>query len=139
MIMVKDPRARNGVVLTSNLFGDIISDEASVIPGSLGLLPSASLNGIPDGKSKVSGIYEPIHGSAPDIAGQEKVNPVAAILSTAMMLQYSFNLPKEAKAIEEAVRRTIDNGISTRDIGGKSTTKQVGDHVAKTLAELLSK
>lgn len=70
MIMVKNPRALNGVIVTSNLFGDIISDEASVIPGSLGLLPSASLSGIPDGTSKVNGIYEPIHGSAPDIAGK---------------------------------------------------------------------
>ena len=78
-------------------------------------------------------------GSAPDIAGQEKVNPVAAILSTAMMLQYSFNLPEEAKAIEEAVRRTIDHGISTGDIEGKSTTKQVGDHVAQVLSEILSR
>ena len=77
-------------------------------------------------------------GSAPDIAGQEKVNPVAAILSTAMMLQYSFNLPEEAKAIEEAVRRTIDDGISTGDLGGKSTTKQVGDHVAQVLSKILS-
>ena len=77
-------------------------------------------------------------GSAPDIAGQEKVNPVAAILSTAMMLLYSFNLPEEAKAIEEAVRRTIDDGINTGDIGGKSTTQQVGDHVAKVLSKILS-
>jgi 3-isopropylmalate dehydrogenase len=70
MLMVKSPRALNGIIVTSNLFGDIISDEASVIPGSLGLLPSACLSGIPDGKTKVSGIYEPIHGSAPDIAGK---------------------------------------------------------------------
>ncbi|MCJ1452397.1 3-isopropylmalate dehydrogenase [Mycoblastus sanguinarius] len=138
MLMVRDPRALNGVVVTSNLFGDIISDEASVIPGSLGLLPSASLSGVPDGKKVVSGIYEPIHGSAPDIAGQEKVNPVAAILSTAMMLLYSFNLPGEAKAIEESVRRTIDANVRTGDIGGKSTTKQVGDHVAQELAKILS-
>ncbi|CAD6577903.1 MAG: 3-isopropylmalate dehydrogenase [Alectoria sarmentosa] len=138
MLMVKDPRALNGVIVTSNLFGDIISDEASVIPGSLGLLPSASLNGVPDGKSVVSGIYEPIHGSAPDIAGQKKVNPVAMILSTAMMLQYSFNQPEEARAIEEAVRRTIDANVRTGDIGGKSTTEQVGDHVAQELSKILS-
>ncbi|KAK3174432.1 hypothetical protein OEA41_001678 [Lepraria neglecta] len=138
MLMVRDPRALNGVVVTSNLFGDIISDEASVIPGSLGLLPSASLSGVPDGKGKCNGIYEPIHGSAPDIAGKEKVNPVAAILSTAMMLLYSFNLPKEAEAIEEAVRKTIEDGVNTADIGGKSTTKQVGDHVAQVLSKTLS-
>ncbi|MCJ1361941.1 3-isopropylmalate dehydrogenase [Acarospora aff. strigata] len=137
MLMVKNPRALNGVVVTSNLFGDIISDEASVIPGSLGLLPSASLNGLPDGKSKVNGIYEPIHGSAPDIAGQGVVNPVAMILSMAMMLQYSLHLPAEAKAIEEAVRRTIDRGACTKDIGGSLSTSQVGDAVAEELGKIL--
>ncbi|MCJ1249117.1 3-isopropylmalate dehydrogenase [Trapelia coarctata] len=138
MLMIKNPRALNGIIVTSNLFGDIISDEASVIPGSLGLLPSASITGLPDGKSKVNGIYEPIHGSAPDIAGKGIVNPVAAILSMAMLLQYSLNLPAEAKAIEEAVRRTIDSGIRTADILGTSTTSQVGDAVAKELAKVLS-
>ncbi|KAL8696077.1 MAG: hypothetical protein Q9201_007836 [Fulgogasparrea decipioides] len=138
MVMVKDPRALNGVVVTSNLFGDIISDEASVIPGSLGLLPSASLSGVPDGKSKVNGIYEPIHGSAPDISGKGVVNPVAAILSTAMLLQYSLNLPEEAKAVEEAVRRTIESGVRTGDIGGKSSTQEVGDATAKELERILS-
>ncbi|KAL8684798.1 MAG: hypothetical protein Q9218_008131 [Villophora microphyllina] len=138
MLMVKDPRALNGIVVTSNLFGDIISDEASVIPGSLGLLPSASLSEVPDGKSKVNGIYEPIHGSAPDISGKGIVNPVAAILSTAMLLQYSLNLPQEAKAVEEAVKRTIDNGVRTGDIGGKATTSEVGDATAKELEKILS-
>ena len=155
MLMVKDPRALNGIIVTSNLFGDIISDEASVIPGSLGLLPSASLSGIPDGKSKVNGIYEPIHGeyfgqsyeecmlientgSAPDISGKGLVNPVAAILSVAMLLQYSLNLPKEAKAVEEAVRKTIDSGTRTKDIGGKASTAEVGDAVAKELTKILS-
>ncbi|KAI9870409.1 MAG: 3-isopropylmalate dehydrogenase [Pleopsidium flavum] len=138
MLMVKNPRALNGIVVTSNLFGDIISDEASVIPGSLGLLPSASLSGVPDGESKVNGIYEPIHGSAPDIAGKGIVNPVAMILSMAMMLQYSLNLTAEAKAIEEAVRRTIDSGACTKDIGGSSTTSQVGDAVAQELTKILS-
>ena len=145
MIMVKDPRALNGIVVTSNLFGDIISDEASVIPGSLGLLPSASLSGVPDGKTKCNGIYEPIHGelcwrvqrvwllelltvdvgSAPDISGKGIVNPVAAILSTAMLLQYSLNLPEEAKAVEEAVKRTIDKGVTTTDIGGRRARKKL--------------
>ena len=155
MLMVKDPRALNGIIVTSNLFGDIISDEASVIPGSLGLLPSASLSGIPDGKSKVNGIYEPIHGntrkqifeaylltgatgSAPDISGKGLVNPVAAILSVAMLLQYSLNLPKEAKVVEEAVRRTIDSGARTKDIGGKASTAEVGDAVAQELTRILS-
>lgn len=156
MLMVKNPRALNGIVVTSNLFGDIISDEASVIPGSLGLLPSASLSGIPDGKSKVNGIYEPIHGeritialgnfslillllgSAPDISGKSIVNPVAAILSTAMLLQYSLNLFSEAKAVEEAVRRTIDKGVCTGDIGGSASTSDVGDAVAEELKQVLS-
>ncbi|MCJ1352095.1 MAG: 3-isopropylmalate dehydrogenase [Icmadophila ericetorum] len=137
MLMIKNPRALNGIVVTSNLFGDIISDEASVIPGSLGLLPSASLAGIPDGKSKVNGIYEPIHGSAPDISGKGIVNPVAAILSVAMLLQYSLNLPAEAKAVEEAVRRTIDSGVRTGDIGGKASTSEVGDAVAMELVKVL--
>ncbi|EGE09180.1 3-isopropylmalate dehydrogenase A [Trichophyton equinum CBS 127.97] len=137
MLMVKNPRALNGIVVTSNLFGDIISDEASVIPGSLGLLPSASLNGIPDGKTKVSGIYEPIHGSAPDIAGKGIVNPVAMILSVAMMLQYSLNLPEEAKIIETAVRNILESGIKTGDIGGKATTKEVGDAIAAEVEKLL--
>ncbi|KAL8816230.1 MAG: hypothetical protein Q9223_004725 [Gallowayella weberi] len=138
MIMVQNPRALNGIVVTSNLFGDIISDEASVIPGSLGLLPSASLSGVPDGKTRCNGIYEPIHGSAPDISGKGIVNPIAAILSTAMLLQYSLNLPEEAKVIEEAVKRTIDNGVMTHDIGGKASTMEVGDATAKELEKILS-
>ncbi|KAH0538426.1 3-isopropylmalate dehydrogenase A [Glutinoglossum americanum] len=137
MLMIKNPRALNGIVVTSNLFGDIISDEASVIPGSLGLLPSASLTGIPDGKSKVNGIYEPIHGSAPDISGKGIVNPVAAILSVAMLLRYSLNMFPEAAAIEEAVRRTINRGIRTVDIGGLASTREVGNAVADELAVVL--
>ncbi|KAI9887081.1 MAG: 3-isopropylmalate dehydrogenase [Watsoniomyces obsoletus] len=139
MLMVKNPRALNGIVVTSNLFGDIITDEASVIPGSLGLLPSASLSGIPDGKTKVNGIYEPIHGSAPDISGKGIVNPVAAILSVAMMLQFSLNLPDEAKAVEEAVRTTIEKGVRTRDIGGSASTSQVGDAIANELKVILQR
>jgi len=137
MLMVKNPRALNGIVVTSNLFGDIISDEASVIPGSIGLLPSASLTGIPDGKTKCNGIYEPIHGSAPDISGQGLVNPIGTILSIGMLLTYSLNLPTEAKAVEEAVRRTIESGIRTKDIGGTSSTSEVGDAVAAELEKVL--
>jgi len=139
MLMVKNPRALNGVVVTSNLFGDIISDEASVIPGSLGLLPSASVTGIPDGKSKVNGIYEPIHGSAPDISGKGIVNPVAAILSISMMLKYSLGQPELAKMVDEAVKIVIDKGITTGDIGGSSNTKEVGDAVAKELEGILAR
>jgi 3-isopropylmalate dehydrogenase len=137
MLMIKNPRALNGVVITSNLFGDIISDEASVIPGSIGLLPSASLGGIPDGKSKCNGIYEPIHGSAPDISGKGIVNPVGTILSVAMMLRYSLNLPKEAAAVEAAVKIAIDNGTLTKDLGGSAGTSQMGDAVIAELVKLL--
>lgn len=136
MIMVKNPRSLNGIIVTSNLFGDIISDEASVIPGSLGLLPSASLSGIPDGKGMCNGIYEPIHGSAPDIAGKGLVNPVAAILSVGMMLLYSLNMTKESVLVDQAVRLVIEDGVSTRDIGGTSSTSEVGDAVAKKLEQL---
>ena len=139
MLMVKNPRALNGVVVTSNLFGDIISDEASVIPGSLGLLPSASLSGIPDGKTKVSGIYEPIHGSAPDISGKGLVNPVAMILSVSMMLKYSLLMPEVATMVDEAVRNVIENGIRTADIGGTASTSEVGDAVAEELAKILKR
>ncbi len=98
------------VILTGNLFGDILSDEASCITGSIGMLPSASLS------LSSRGMYEPIHGSAPDIAGKNLANPIATILSAAMMLRYSFNLPAEAKAIEDAVGRVLDAGFRTADI-----------------------
>jgi 3-isopropylmalate dehydrogenase len=141
MLMVRNPRALNGVIVTSNLFGDIISDEASVIPGSLGLLPSASLCGIPsteNGKpSLCNGIYEPIHGSAPDIAGQGAVNPVAAILSVGMLLRYSLGLVSEAGKVDDAVRNVIEMGVSTKDIGGHASTSEVGDRVAEELEGLL--
>ncbi|KAH7170238.1 Isocitrate/isopropylmalate dehydrogenase-domain-containing protein [Dactylonectria macrodidyma] len=138
MIMVKNPTGLNGVVVTSNLFGDIISDEASVIPGSIGLLPSASLSGIPDGKSKCNGIYEPIHGSAPGISGQRIVNPIGTILSVAMLLRYSLNLHAEAKAVEDAVRAALDSGLRSKDLGGNATTKEAGDAVVRELARILS-
>ena len=109
------------VVVTSNMFGDILSDEASMITGSIGLLPSASL-----GSTKL-GLYEPIHGSAPDIAGQNKANPIATILSVAMMLRYSFNLIKEATCIEDAVTTVLNAGYRTPDIlveDGKNLLEQ---------------
>lgn len=98
------------VILTGNLFGDILSDESSMLTGSIGMLPSASL-----GEGSF-GMYEPIHGSAPDIAGQDKANPIATILSVAMMLRYSFNLEAEAAAIEAAVKKTLAQGFRTGDI-----------------------
>jgi 3-isopropylmalate dehydrogenase len=116
MQIVRNPRQFD-VIVTSNLFGDILSDEASMVTGSIGLLPSASL-----GDSKC-GMYEPIHGSAPDIAGQGKANPIATILSTAMMLRYSFDLSAEADAIENAVTQILQEGYRTFDILGGSKTK----------------
>jgi len=113
MQLVKNP-AQFDVVVTSNLFGDILSDEASQITGSIGLLPSASI-----GDTKC-GMYEPIHGSAPDIAGQNKANPIATILSAAMMLRYSFDLEEEARAIEKAVDKVLNDGWRTADILGAS-------------------
>lgn len=139
MLMIKNPRALNGVVVTSNLFGDIISDEASVIPGSLGLLPSASLGGIPDGKTKLNGIYEPIHGSAPDIAGQGIVNPIATVLSVSMMFKYSLCLPEIALKIDEATKIVIDKGIRTKDIGGSNSTSEVGSAIAAELEKIMQK
>ncbi|KAI0480215.1 3-isopropylmalate dehydrogenase [Xylariaceae sp. FL0804] len=137
MLMVKSPRALNGVVVTSNLFGDIVSDEASVIPGSIGLSPSASLSGLPDGRGRCNGIYEPIHGSAPDISGRGVVNPVGTVLSVAMMCRYSLRLPREADAIEAAVRNVLDGGLRTRDLGGEAGTKDMGDAIVKELVGLL--
>ncbi len=109
MQLVRDP-GQFDVVVTENMFGDILSDEASMITGSIGLLPSASIGDC------APGLYEPIHGSAPDIAGQDKANPVATILSVAMMFRYSFNLPAEAQAIETAVDAVLNEGWRTADI-----------------------
>lgn len=109
MQLVRDP-SKFDVIVTSNMFGDILSDEASQITGSIGLLASASL-----GDTKC-GLYEPIHGSAPDIAGQNKANPIATILSAAMMLRYSFDLQEEADCIENAVNKTLEDGLKTADI-----------------------
>ena len=109
MQLVRNP-SQFDVIVTSNMFGDILSDEASQITGSIGMLPSASI-----GATKI-GLYEPIHGSAPDIAGQNKANPIATILSAAMMLRYAFALEAEAQAIEDAVNRVLDAGLRTADI-----------------------
>lgn len=123
MQLVRNP-AQFDVILTSNIFGDILSDEASMITGSIGMLPSASV-----GSSKL-GLYEPIHGSAPDIAGQDKANPIATILSVAMMLRYSLDLTDEADAIEKAVEDVLNSGYRTADIASSGTkvvgTKEMG-------------
>lgn len=128
MQLVKDP-AQFDVVLTENMFGDILSDEASMITGSIGMLSSASL-----GAGRL-GLYEPSHGAAPDIAGQDKANPIATILSAAMMLRYSFDLDKEAAVVEAAVKSVISEGYRTVDImadGMKQvSTTQMGDLIAE--------
>lgn len=135
MIMIQSPTKLNGIVITSNMFGDIISDEASVIPGSLGLLPSASLASLPDTNSAF-GLYEPCHGSAPDLPAN-KVNPVATILSVAMMLRLSLDSGKEAEALEKAVGVVLDSGVRTADLKGSSTTQEVGDAIAEAVAKIL--
>ncbi|KAF5387838.1 hypothetical protein D9615_000604 [Tricholomella constricta] len=147
MFITSNPRKLNGIILTENLFGDILSDQTSVIPGSLGLLPSASLAGAPSTPSAdfkpTLGIYEPIHGSAPDIAGQGIANPIGTILSAAMLLRYSLGLEKPAKAIEDAVRRVLDtpelggSGLRTADLGGKVATVELGDRIVEALKGLL--
>lgn len=109
MQIVRDPKQFD-IILTNNIFGDILSDEASQVTGSIGMLPSASL------AEGSFGMYEPIHGSAPDIAGQDKANPMATILSAAMMLRYTFDLGKEADAIENAVKQVLADGLRTGDI-----------------------
>ncbi|MGN0008965.1 MAG: 3-isopropylmalate dehydrogenase [Desulfovibrionaceae bacterium] len=130
MQLVRDP-AQFDVILTGNIFGDILSDEASVITGSLGMLPSASLG------ATAPGLFEPIHGSAPDIAGQKKANPLATILSAAMMLRLAFDMGKEADAIEDAVRKTLQQGYRTGDImePGKTlvNTEEMGAKVIENL------
>ncbi len=111
------------VILTENMFGDILSDEAAMLTGSLGMLPSASLGG------EGPGLFEPVHGSAPDIAGQGIANPLAMILSAAMMLRHGFGLTAEAAAVESAVDRALDDGLRTADLGGSATTAEATDAV----------
>ena len=123
------------VILTENLFGDIISDEAAVIGGSIGLLPSGSL-GTPRADGKLPGLYEPIHGSAPDIAGKGIANPLGTIGSVGIMLDWSFGLKDEAKAVQEAIDHVLAAGPTTPDLlGGKGSTSSVGDAVAAFILE----
>lgn len=134
MQLIRDPRQFD-VILTENMFGDILSDEASMITGSLGLLPSASLSDAKNGK--VFGMYEPVHGSAPDIAGQGRANPLAAILSAAMMLRYSFGEGDGAARIDFAVESALEQGLRTADIFVEGTklvsTSEMGDAVLNAI------
>jgi 3-isopropylmalate dehydrogenase len=121
------------VVVTENMFGDILTDEASMLAGSMGMLPSASLAGIPSGKT--FGVYEPIHGSAPSRAGQDLANPIATVLSVAMMLRHSFALETEAQAVESAVLATLEQGHRTYDIMSEGMTRvgtmEMGDSIVQ--------
>lgn len=131
MQLIRNPKQFD-VIVTENMFGDILTDEASMLTGSIGMLPSASIGG-------EVGLYEPAHGSAPDIAGQKKANPLATILSAAMMLRYSFNLEEEARTIENAVRQVLMEGYRTPDLmePGKIlvNTEEMGDKVAEKIRQ----
>ena len=135
MQLLRNPKQFD-VIVTDNLFGDILSDEAAMLTGSLGLLPSASL-GAKDKNGKMRSMYEPVHGSAPDIAGTGKANPIATILSFSMALRYSLNLDKEADNLEYAVQKVLDDGLRTKDILSKGkkevSTAQMGDAIISKL------
>jgi 3-isopropylmalate dehydrogenase len=126
MRLVSAPKSFD-VIVTENMFGDILTDEASVLAGSLGVLPSASLG------SGRRGLYEPIHGSAPDIAGRGIANPTGTILSAALLLRHSLGLAAEAELVESAVRKTLDRGGRTRDLGGTLSTREMGTAIKEAL------
>jgi 3-isopropylmalate dehydrogenase len=119
-------------MLTGNLFGDILSDTAAMLTGSIGMLPSASLN------AASRGLYEPVHGSAPDIAGDDTANPLATILSAAMMLRYSLNEDAAAQAIESAVERVLDQGLRTVDIAGEGDDVLGTEAMGRAVVEAMS-
>ena len=135
MQLVRAPKQFD-VIVTDNLFGDMLSDEAAMLTGSIGMLPSASL-GSPDKSGRSKALYEPVHGSAPDIAGKGLANPIAMLTSFGMSLRYSFNQPEAADVIDKAIAKTLDKGLRTGDImatGMKQVgTKEMGDAI---LAEL---
>jgi 3-isopropylmalate dehydrogenase len=138
MHLIRQPSSFD-VIVTENMFGDILTDEASMLAGSMGMLPSASL-GTRRTAYGLFGLYEPIHGSAPDIAGQEKANPIAAILSASLLLRYSFNLKREADAVQEAVEQCINAGYRTEDLRGAGAqvigTKEMGGRIAEAVARV---
>ena len=127
------------MIVTDNLFGDLLSDCAAMLTGSLGMLPSASL-GAPDATGRRKALYEPVHGSAPDIAGKDLANPLATLLSFAMMLRYSFDLGDDADLIDKAVQEVLSAGVRTGDIAtagsSKVSTTQMGDAVLQALDRL---
>lgn len=129
MQLIRDPKQFD-VIVTSNLFGDILSDESAMLTGSIGMLPSASIG------DKVA-LYEPVHGSAPDIAGKDLGNPLATILSVAMMLEFSFNQSKAARAVEQAVEQALKDGYRTADIDSKGMTRVSCSKMGELVAERL--
>jgi 3-isopropylmalate dehydrogenase len=136
MQLISSPRSFD-VILTENMFGDILSDEAAMLTGSIGMLPSASLGGA-DGSERSGGdsrpgLFEPVHGSAPDIAGQGVANPLAMFLSAAMMLRHGLGLESEAAAVESAVERALDAGLRTSDLGGRADTAQASGAVLENI------
>jgi 3-isopropylmalate dehydrogenase len=137
MRLIQNPRYLD-VLVTENTFGDILTDEASMLAGSMGMLPSASLAGVPKEGTGIYGLYEPIHGSAPKHTGQNDINPLATILSVAMMLRYSLALTKEANAVERAVESVLTDGFRTYDIMSEGKirvgTHEMGDLVTKKVA-----
>ena len=134
MRIIQNPKYLD-VLVTENTFGDILTDEASMLAGSMGMLPSTSLAGVPQDGVRTFGMYEPIHGSAPRRAGKDMANPIATIMSMAMMLRYSFGLVREAEVVEQAVEQVLDDGYRTYDIMGegmiKIGTTKMGDLIAK--------
>jgi 3-isopropylmalate dehydrogenase len=136
MQLVRNPKQFD-VILTDNLFGDLLSDIAAMLTGSLGMLPSASLGNI-DKNGKRAAMYEPVHGSAPDIAGQGKANPLAMIMSFAMMLKYSFNMIDDSDLIEKAVQNVLSKGFRTADIKQSSQTAISTQDMGKAVIEELS-
>tara|TARA_X000000368_G_C22468053_1_gene466433 strand:- start:127 stop:537 length:411 start_codon:yes stop_codon:yes gene_type:complete len=135
MQLLRNPKQFD-VIVTDNLFGDMLSDEAAMLTGSLGLLPSASL-GEKDKNGKTRSMYEPVHGSAPDIAGKNIANPIATVLSFSMALRFSLDLDKEANLLDAAVQKVLDDGLRTKDImseGKKEvTTSDMGDAIISKL------
>ena len=136
MQLVQQP-SRFDVIVSENTFGDILTDEAAVLAASMGLLPSASLSDVPESGRRTQGFYEPIHGTAPDIAGKGIANPAGSILSVALMLRYSLGLTEEAACIERAVEEVLDSGARTADIFVEGTTRvstvEMGDRVVSAI------
>ena len=138
MQLIRNPKQFD-VIVTDNLFGDILSDEASMLTGSLGMLPSASLGEIDENNFRKA-LYEPVHGSAPDIAGEGIANPIASILSFAMCLQYSFNMKDAAELVNSSVDQVLKNGFKTKDLLGDESknlsTEKMGDEIVNQMIKL---